>query len=261
MTTRRILASALLALGLAGLLVSPHLAFAQERSEAGIEALKFLDATAEKGGLSSGIKAEGFSSEDAVLGIIGNVINVVLGFVGVIFFIQMFYAGFRWMSSGGNEEVVTESRQTIKSAVIGVVVVFAAFIVTNFVLNQIASITKQSSQQAGTPISGELGTCEAVEEDGNCNDPNDLVQWPDLITEAQCQNLSVATCSPNYIWTAGGSMPLGSGLGICKYPQSIGECPDQTIWLEHFADITQNECQNLSPVSCSPNANYLWQPR
>ncbi len=130
MTTQRIFASVLLALGLAGLLANPAVVFAQ-RSEAGQDALKFLDATAKTGGLTGSIKADTYSSEDAVLSVIGNIINVILGFVGIIFFVQMFYAGFRWMSSGGNEEVVTESKQTIKSAVIGMVVVFGAFVVTN----------------------------------------------------------------------------------------------------------------------------------
>ncbi|MBI2637140.1 MAG: hypothetical protein HYW81_03025 [Parcubacteria group bacterium] len=204
MATRSILPSAFLFLWLAGFLASPQAAFAA-RSEAGESALKFLDATAEKAGLKSGDVGE--SSEDEVLGIIGNIINVILGFVGIIFFIQLFWAGFRWMSSGGNEEVVTEARQTIKTAVIGMVVVFAAFVVTNFTLNQIGSITGQQARP--TPPAA----------------------------------------------------PSGPVLGICKYPQSTHECGDQTIWLEHFDDITEQDCQRLSPVSCSPNPNYAWTPK
>ncbi|OJI06540.1 hypothetical protein BK004_02985 [bacterium CG10_46_32] len=140
MTTRRIASALLLLLGLTGFLASPSLAFAQ-RSQAGEDALQFLDAIAVTGGLTDANKAVGSSSESAVLSVISNIINVILGFIGVIFFIQMFYAGFKWMSSGGNDEMVSESKQTIRNAVIGIVVVFGAFIITNFVLNQIASIT------------------------------------------------------------------------------------------------------------------------
>lgn len=178
MTTRRIAASALLVFGLAGLLASPGVAFGQ-RSEAGADALKFLDATAVKGGLTGAVKPDDYSSESAVLSIIGNIVNVILGFVGIIFFVQLFYAGFRWMSSGGNEEVVTESRQTIKSAIIGIVVVFAAFVITNFTLNQVANITNQDSPSAIPTVP--TGICR-YGTPPNCADP---AQWTEITDVAE----------------------------------------------------------------------------
>ena len=112
------------------------------RSEAGSDALKFLDSTAKKAGLTSRDPGEEDFAESQVLGIVGNIINVVLGFVGIIFFILLFWAGIRWMTSGGNEEIVKEAKQTIKTSVIGIVVVFSAFLITNFVLRQIGEIAE-----------------------------------------------------------------------------------------------------------------------
>ncbi|MBI2051086.1 MAG: hypothetical protein HYT31_04805 [Parcubacteria group bacterium] len=221
MTARRTLIVALLVSGLAGFAASPHPAFAQ-RSAAGENALNFLDATAEKGGLSSGIKNAGFSSEDAVLGIVGNIINVILGFVGIIFFVQMFYAGFRWMSSGGNEEVVTEARQTIKSAVIGIAVVFAAFVVTNFTLNQIASITGPT-RPSGLP-------------------PEDESYDPSL--DAPGGDLNFGELPPP--------------LGTCIYPKS-GECDaGNTGWTDLQSDVSENACMTLAASACGDPDLHDW---
>lgn len=243
MTMRRALASLLLVLGLAGLLASPGVAFAQ-RSDAGINALKFLDAAAEKGGLSSGIKGEGFSSEDAVLGIIGNIVNVILGFVGIIFFIQMFYAGFRWMSSGGNEEIVTESRQTIKSAVIGIVVVFAAFVVTNFVLNQIASITGPTRPSIDLEgLSGDDVYCSYTETGPICEvmSRNECLNdiGGAIVSRSECEQIT-PEADPS--------------LDIPGSPPDLGELPD--LVFEGRCDTLIEENNDLFPLDCDP-ANYI----
>ncbi|MBU2575722.1 pilin [Patescibacteria group bacterium] len=116
--------------------------FAQERSAAGSDALNFLDTVAGRSGLATTKDAEG-----SLLETIGNIINVILGFVGIVFFIQLFWAGFRWMTSSGNEEVIKEAKGTIRTAVIGIVVVFSAFLITNFTLNQVQKV----SNTAPTP--------------------------------------------------------------------------------------------------------------
>ena len=79
------------------------------RSKSGSDALNFLDATAEQSGL-----AKTDNAKTSLLSTIGNIINIILGFVGIIFFIQLFWAGFRWMSAGGNEEVIKESKKIIE---------------------------------------------------------------------------------------------------------------------------------------------------
>ena len=123
---------------------------------AGKDALNFLDDVAEKSGLG---KVE--SAESATMNIIGNVINIALGFIGVIFFILVFWAGVRWMTSAGNEEVVKEAKNTIKTSVIGIAVVFLAFLFTNFVLRQIGDIAEAP---ASTGDSAEIyGLCSYAE--------------------------------------------------------------------------------------------------
>lgn len=59
--------------------------------------------------------------------ILGLILNYLLGFLGVIFMILMIYAGILWMMAHGNEQQVTEAKQTLKHATIGLVIVVIAY--------------------------------------------------------------------------------------------------------------------------------------
>lgn len=71
---------------------------------------------------------------------IAAIINILLGFVGVVAVIFILYAGFKWITAGGNEEQITEARGNIRNAVIGIVVVFLAFVITNFVTKSLIDV-------------------------------------------------------------------------------------------------------------------------
>ena len=63
---------------------------------------------------------------------VGTIISVILSFVGVIFFILIIYAGISWMISEGNEQKVTEAKKLMINAIIGLVIVFAAYAIVSF---------------------------------------------------------------------------------------------------------------------------------
>ncbi len=69
--------------------------------------------------------------------IIGRVINVVLGLTGIILLSIMLYAGYLWMTSGGESEKVEKAQTMIKNAVIGLLIVVSAFAITRFVMNML----------------------------------------------------------------------------------------------------------------------------
>ncbi len=73
--------------------------------------------------------------------IIGNVINVVLGFLGIVLLFYFLYGGFKWMTAGGEEEGVKEAKTMIRNAVIGLVIIMASYALTSFVLTQLAEVT------------------------------------------------------------------------------------------------------------------------
>ena len=64
------------------------------------------------GGLETTASHAGLTIKDKPEAIIGNLIGTTLSIIGVIFFILMVYAGFKWMTARGNEEGVKEAQKT-----------------------------------------------------------------------------------------------------------------------------------------------------
>lgn len=76
--------------------------------------------------------------------VIGSIINAVLGFLGIILLGYLLYAGFLWMTSGGESEKAGEAQTMIKNAVIGLIIIVASFAISSFVLNQLTNIAGTS---------------------------------------------------------------------------------------------------------------------
>lgn len=66
--------------------------------------------------------------------IVGNIIKAILGLLGIIFLILLIWAGFKYMTAAGNEEQITEAKKQILQAVIGLIIIFASYAITLFVL-------------------------------------------------------------------------------------------------------------------------------
>ncbi len=65
--------------------------------------------------------------------IVNNLILVVLGLLGVIFLLLVIYAGFTYMTSAGDSKKNAAARNAVISAVIGMVIIIAAYAITYFV--------------------------------------------------------------------------------------------------------------------------------
>lgn len=72
---------------------------------------------------------------------VGRIINMVLGFLGVIAVVIILLGGFKWMTAGGNEDKVAEARKLLGAGVIGLVIILAAWAVATFVINSIYNAT------------------------------------------------------------------------------------------------------------------------
>lgn len=69
--------------------------------------------------------------------IIFNLIKYILAFLGVIAMIVILYAGFNWMTAGGNDEKVGKAKKTLIAGLIGLVIVLLAFAIATFVIQRI----------------------------------------------------------------------------------------------------------------------------
>lgn len=67
----------------------------------------------------------------------GQIIGVVLSFVGVLFFILMIYAGILWMTASGNEQQISTAKGLLINAAIGMIIVFSAYALTTFLGTQL----------------------------------------------------------------------------------------------------------------------------
>jgi hypothetical protein len=62
------------------------------------------------------------------------IIRTALQLIGIVFLVLMLYAGFLWMTAGGNEESVAKAKNIIKASIIGLAIIFAAYSITYFAM-------------------------------------------------------------------------------------------------------------------------------
>ncbi len=72
---------------------------------------------------------------------IARIINILLGFLGVLAVVLILVAGFKWMTAAGNEEKIGEAKKLMGAGVVGLVIILAAFAIAAFVINQLADAT------------------------------------------------------------------------------------------------------------------------
>lgn len=81
-----------------------------------------------------GIKPPGCEGGVDAMKIIGSAVNVLLFAAFVIALIFLVIGGIRWIVSGGDKEGTTKARETVTSALIGLAVVLAAWVLINIIL-------------------------------------------------------------------------------------------------------------------------------
>ncbi|MBU0531216.1 MAG: hypothetical protein ABIG32_02930 [Candidatus Uhrbacteria bacterium] len=70
--------------------------------------------------------------------IIGRVIRVALGLSGTLALLMFIYGGFTWMTSGGAKDKIEKGRNTLLWAVIGLAVIFFAYVAVELVITALS---------------------------------------------------------------------------------------------------------------------------
>jgi hypothetical protein len=84
--------------------------------------------------------ATGLGTQD-IKETITSVVNVLMGFLGIIAVIVILLGGFKWMTAMGNEEKVGEAKKLIVAGIIGLVIILAAYAIATYVINTISTAT------------------------------------------------------------------------------------------------------------------------
>ena len=102
--------------------------------------------TVNRGGLNDVGRAYGQSggtpsANNDIRVMIARFIRIILELLGIIALVIIIYAGFRWMTAGGDEEKVTASKKQLINGVIGLAIILIAFSIATFVFYQLQYIT------------------------------------------------------------------------------------------------------------------------
>lgn len=66
---------------------------------------------------------------------IGNIIEILLGLVGIVFMGLIIYGGFKWMKASGREQDIEAAKKIIRAAMIGLIIVLASYAITAYIGN------------------------------------------------------------------------------------------------------------------------------
>jgi len=69
---------------------------------------------------------------------IGNIIITVISLLGIIMVVYIIYGGFLWTTAGGDSSKVQKAKDIIKNSIIGVIIVLASYLITQFVIDSLS---------------------------------------------------------------------------------------------------------------------------
>lgn len=82
---------------------------------------------------------EGTPADPRVLA--ARIIKIFLGFMGIVFLVLIVWAGYNWMTAAGNEEKITKAKDVLTAAVIGLIIILAAYAITDYITDCVLDIT------------------------------------------------------------------------------------------------------------------------
>ncbi len=95
--------------------------------------------------------------------IAARIVQIALGFIGIVTVGIIIYGGWLWMTSGGNEEKILVAKRVLKNAIIGLIIILSAFAIVSFIISKLLSESVSSPGPPGPPGTpgglGALGAC------------------------------------------------------------------------------------------------------
>ncbi|MFA5130063.1 MAG: pilin [Patescibacteria group bacterium] len=103
-----------------------------------------LKASAVKAGYSTNLSCQS-GPGGCIPFIIGSIVNALLGIFGALFLVLIIWGGFQYMTAQGDDAKVKKAQETIRNAIIGMLIVAASYAIASFVLKAVTGIS------SGTP--------------------------------------------------------------------------------------------------------------
>lgn len=109
------------------------------------------------------------SEGNSVPSLIGKLVGAGLSLIGVVFFGLILYGGIRWMTAMGRSEEVEKAKQIMEAAIIGLVIVLAAYAVTSFVINNLAGTGESTESVFDCGQANTEADCNMIASEYNCS--------------------------------------------------------------------------------------------
>ncbi len=167
----------------------------------------FVNAQVDLGQTQEIAASAGLGIEDSEV-VIGNIIKIALGFLGLVGLVIVIIAGFKWMTSGGNEEKIKSAKKMLLAGAAGIVVILFSYLIVNFIITKV---------QEGTGTPGGPGNpteTESCDVEGSCHGCNRVCSGGEVVySEISCgcsgeQRLRIISYSPR-----------GSNVKLCQKVQ------------------------------------------
>lgn len=86
-------------------------------------------------------------------------INTAMLILSILAVSLVLYGGFVWMTSGGNEEKVSQAKSILKNGTIGLIIILSAWGITVFVLSKLVSATGGGNINDNVCLTGQVRDC------------------------------------------------------------------------------------------------------
>ncbi len=90
---------------------------------------------------------------------VARIVRIAFGLLGTIALLLVLYAGFLWMTAAGDEEKVRRAKSTLASAIIGLVIILAAFGITSFIISRLLGASEGGGPGTGGGSAGDDQAC------------------------------------------------------------------------------------------------------
>lgn len=81
-------------------------------------------------------------------GIFNQITSVALGIIGAVSVIMLIWGGLRYIISGGDSKKITDAKNTILYAIIGLIIAVLSYAIISFVLNSISTVSAPETATA-----------------------------------------------------------------------------------------------------------------
>lgn len=186
-------------------------------------------------GAQGAAKAAGLSNSIAgasnIPALIGKIIAVVLSMIGILFFLLILYAGFTWMMAMGNSETVTKAKGIIEAAVIGLVLISAAYAISSFVFSKLGASggggdtgdNSNASSAAVTSSDSLDDKCKDKPEKTDCSDSNPETKMWNM--QCNAQGKCVPKCTIEFGGQEGSCIASSDCSAKADFTSTPYKCP------------------------------------